>query len=171
MNPWHRWATRFCLVAVAAAAIVSAGCASRSASHHGHGDEGHARPVVVIGPNEGTELWFDPTSQKDVGDGAVFRMKVDHISVPYAEATVITQRLGATGILVHLHTFEDEILYVLSGEGSAVVGEAREEIALEPGSVVYVPKGQWHGVKIDDPVERMEILIVTIPSTIPLKAR
>lgn len=122
------------------------------------------RPAVAVGPSEGTELWFRPSSRQHVGDGAVLTLKIDHISVPHARLMATTQRLGAGGIPVHAHTFEDELLYVVSGRGFAVVGERRKEIPLEPGSLLYVPPDEWHGVRNADPEARMEILLITTPS-------
>jgi quercetin dioxygenase-like cupin family protein len=151
----------------AAIAIACAGCASSRAPHHEHEGEAHHHhhphdhSALVIGPEEGDELWRFPSSETELGGGASVRFKVDYTTVPYASMTVMTEHLAATGIPVHMHLYEDEILYVLSGEGSAVVGEGREMIALEPGSLVYIPKGQWHGAVNADPDNPMEILIVT----------
>jgi quercetin dioxygenase-like cupin family protein len=151
----------------AAVAIASAGCASSPAPHHAHEGAAHHHhhhddhPALVIGPDEGAELWRFPASETELGDGASVRFKLDHLTVPYASMTVMTERLAASGIPVHLHLYEDELLYVLSGEGTAVAGEDRRESAIQPGSLVYIPKGQWHGVVNADPANPMEILIVT----------
>jgi len=147
------------------ASAMAVGCATDTASksaHHHRVDPPHA---VAVGPSEGTELWFLPSSQDAVGAGSVITLKIDHVTVPDAKIMAATQTLAASGIPVHAHTFEDEILYVVKGRGSAIVGENRDEIPLEPGSVVYVPPKEWHGVRNADPNERMEILIVTTPST------
>ncbi len=77
---------------------------------------------------------------------------------------IATQTLGASGIPVHLHTFENELLYVAAGKGSAIVGEDRREIPIEAGSVLYVPTGAWHGLRNEDPAQRVEVLVVTTPA-------
>ncbi len=104
-----------------------------------------------------------PASSDDLGDGALINIKIDRVSVPYASMMVATQTLAADGIPVHLHTFEDELIYVVSGRGAAVVGDGRKEVPIKAGSVLYVPTGEWHGVSNADPEQRMEILLVTTP--------
>jgi mannose-6-phosphate isomerase-like protein (cupin superfamily) len=120
--------------------------------------------ALAVGPSEGTELWFQPSSGQEVGEGAVLTLKIDRISVPHARLMAATQRLGADGIPVHAHTFEDELLYVVSGNGFAIVGQDREQIPLEAGSLLYVPPEEWHGVRNAEPENRMEVLLITTPS-------
>ena len=126
-------------------------------------DEG-SHPAAVIPPGEGDEFWHEPSSQADLGDGAFINIKVARVSVPSTNLVALTQTLAASGIPVHLHTFEDELIYVISGQGAAIVGDDREEVALEAGSVVYIPIGEWHGVRNANPEQRMEILLVTTPA-------
>ncbi len=149
---------------VALAVAGDAGCTFVRASEEERPDRLGPRRAVVIGPSEGTELWFQPSSQESVGDGAVVTVKIDRIAVPYSRMMAAAQKLGAAGIPIHAHTFEDELIYVVSGHGSAIVGDEREEISLGPGSLVYVPSDEWHGVRNADPEHRMEILVVTTPS-------
>jgi len=127
-------------------------------------DSRGSKPAVAVSPSEGTELWFQPSHRDDVGLGAVVTLKIDRVSVPHAHLMAATQRLSADGIPVHAHTFEDELLYVVSGSGVAVVGDEHREIPLEPGSLLYVPPEEWHGVRNVDPESRMEVLLVTTPS-------
>ena len=145
---------------------VAAGCTESGETPRdrraGQNDE---HPVVARAPDEGEELWLQPTSRENLGEGALVNVKIDRISVPYTTMMVATQTLAASGIPVHLHTFEDEVIYVISGRGAAIVGNDHEEVPLEPGSVVYIPTGQWHGLRNADPNRRMEILLVTTPVT------
>ena len=62
------------------------------------------------------------------------------------------------GISLHLHDAEDEILYVISGRGSGVVGEVEREVG--PGSLIYIPQGAWHGMQC---LEEMEIMWIASP--------
>ena len=124
---------------------------------------GHDHAAVVIPPDGGTVRWWNPDSGDNLGAGAIFNLKVDRVSVPYADLMVTSQTTDADGIPVHLHVSEDEILYIVSGEGVAIVGEDRREISVEPGTVVYVPTGEWHGLRNADPSSRMEVLVVTTP--------
>jgi len=127
------------------------------------GEMKSAGPIVAIGPNDGDLRWFEPESPDELGEGGTFSFKVDRLSVPYTNLLTVVQTLAASGVPVHLHTSEDEMLYVVSGQGFAVVGENQDETPIDTGSVIYIPKGEWHGVKNADPDERMEILVVTTP--------
>lgn len=146
-------------VAVLSLLLVLSACSQGARRDHDHA--GH--PAVVVPPGEGTVRWWMPDSADALGEGGRFDLKVDRVSVPYANLMVTTQKTAASGIPVHSHVSEDELLYVLSGSGFAIVGEDRSEIPIETGSVVYVPIGQWHGVRNAEPDARMEILVVTTP--------
>jgi quercetin dioxygenase-like cupin family protein len=147
-----------------AASPIAIGCGSDAVSQGQESNRERRHSAVALAPAEGTELWFQPSSQESVGDGAVITLKIDRVTVPHARMMAAAQTLAAAGIPVHAHIFEDELIYVVRGEGVAIVGDAREEIALEPGSVVYIPPEEWHGVRNADPDNRMEILVVTTPS-------
>ena len=75
----------------------------------------------------------------------------------------MTQTLAAVGIPVHLHTHEDELIYIVKGRGFAVSAAGQPEVPIESGSLIYVPIGEWHGLRNANPDERMEILLVTTP--------
>jgi mannose-6-phosphate isomerase-like protein (cupin superfamily) len=56
---------------------------------------------------------------------------------------MITQDVSpGTSIPVHLHEKEDEIIFIQAGTGEAMVGDVN--VALEPGSMLFVPQGTWH---------------------------
>jgi mannose-6-phosphate isomerase-like protein (cupin superfamily) len=129
----------------------------------GHWRHGHDHPAVVVPPDEGSVRWWTPASADELGDGAVFNVKIDRVSVPYANLMVSSQTTAVSGIPVHLHTFEEELLYIVDGNGFAIVGEDRRQIPVEPGSVIYIPIGQWHGLRNAEPDRRMEVLVVTTP--------
>lgn len=148
----------FRVTAVFALAVLSA-CSHGGRPRYDHADH----PAVVVPPGEGTVRWWMADEADTLGAGGRLDIKVDRVSVPYANLMVTTQKTAASGIPVHLHVSEDELLYVLSGNGFAIVGEDRREIAIETGSVVYVPIGEWHGVRNAKADERMEILVVTTP--------
>ncbi len=142
-------------VALVGLTVVAAACTEpRETSLPLQAEQTGERPTIARGPDEGLELWVE---------GALLSIKIDRISVPYASMMVLTQTLAANGIPVHLHTFEDELIYVVRGRGAAIVGDDRKEIPIEAGSVLYVPTGEWHGVRNADPDQPMEILLVTTP--------
>lgn len=46
-------------------------------------------------------------------------------------------------IPVHLHDGEDEVFFVHKGTGTAFLNE--DSAAIGEGTVVFIPKGTWHG--------------------------
>jgi mannose-6-phosphate isomerase-like protein (cupin superfamily) len=120
-------------------------------------------PIVAVGPDEGVVRWLQPESAKTLGQGALLNIKIDRLSVPYTNVMVATQKLAASGIPVHIHTWEDEVIYVIKGKGFAVINEDQALVPIQTGSVLYIPLGEWHGLKNNDPKQPMDILLVTTP--------
>lgn len=57
---------------------------------------------------------------------------------------MITQDVTpGTSIPAHLHEREDEIIFIQSGRGEGVIGDAN--VPLAAGSTLFVPQGTWHG--------------------------
>jgi mannose-6-phosphate isomerase-like protein (cupin superfamily) len=60
-----------------------------------------------------------------------------------------TYTVGAVGvkdeIKAHIHKDGDHVLYIVSGQGSMMHGT--QTIALKPGMVVHIPKGEVHSIK------------------------
>jgi quercetin dioxygenase-like cupin family protein len=54
-----------------------------------------------------------------------------------------------TGTLAaaHTHQQEEEILYILAGQGTLLSGE--EQICLEPGVAIFIPPGLPHQIRVD----------------------
>jgi mannose-6-phosphate isomerase-like protein (cupin superfamily) len=120
-------------------------------------------PIIAVGPDEGVVRWLQPDSAKALGQGALLNIKIDRLSVPYTNIMVATQKLAASGIPVHIHTWEDEVIYVIKGQGFAVINEDRTLVPIQTGSVLYIPLGEWHGLKNNDPKEPMAVLLITTP--------
>ena len=76
---------------------------------------------------------------------------------------IATQKLATSGIPVHSHTWEEEMIYVINGHGFALINEEQTSVPIETGSVLYIPIGEWHGLKNADPKAPMDILLVTTP--------
>ena len=130
---------------------------------HTEASEEQIHPAVIKGPMDGEDRWLDPASAESLGEGAFIRIKLDRLDVPYTNMMAVTQTIAADGIPVHLHTYEDELIYVVRGSGFAIAGDDRPEVSLETGSLIYIPIGEWHGLKNADPNERMEVLLITTP--------
>jgi len=62
---------------------------------------------------------------------------------------------------VHLHEDADEVLFIHAGEGYEILGE--EEHAVRSGSLVFVPRGTWHGLRNTSEVEDLVLLVVYSP--------
>ena len=47
------------------------------------------------------------------------------------------------GIPRHVHAYWDEVIYVLHGGGIVALND--EQVPLQKGATIFVPKGVWHG--------------------------
>jgi quercetin dioxygenase-like cupin family protein len=54
---------------------------------------------------------------------------------------------GGTLAAAHTHAAEEEIIYILSGQGAILAGE--QQARLEPGVAVYIPPGLAHQIRAD----------------------
>jgi mannose-6-phosphate isomerase-like protein (cupin superfamily) len=131
-------------------------------SHAAQQQDGNT-PIVAVGSAEGVVRWLNPDSAAVLGSGALLNVKIDRLSVPHTTMMVATQKLAATGIPVHIHKWEDELLYVIKGRGFAVINEGQTPVPIETGSVLYIPLGEWHGLRNVDPKDPMDVLLVTTP--------
>ena len=122
-----------------------------------------AHDIVAVGADQGVERWLAPDAADDLGAGARINIKVDRISVPYTSMMVAEQRLAASGIPVHAHVWEDEVIYILSGQGAAIVGPDQQKVPVEKGTTLYIPMGGWHGLVNGSETDRLEALFVTTP--------
>lgn len=120
-------------------------------------------PIVAVGSAEGVVRWLQPDSAPELGAGALLNIKIDRLSVPHTNMMVATQKLAASGIPVHSHTWEDEVIYVIKGRGFAVINAEQTSVPIETSSVLYIPIGEGHGLKNTDPKDPMDILLVTTP--------
>jgi mannose-6-phosphate isomerase-like protein (cupin superfamily) len=60
----------------------------------------------------------------------------------------------------HAHAGSDKVYYVIEGSGSISVGD--EERTAEPGTVVFAPAGEPHGVSNPGP-GRLRVLVFMAP--------
>jgi quercetin dioxygenase-like cupin family protein len=130
---------------------------------HAPPQQAEKTPIVAVGSAEGVARWLQPDSAQALGAGALLQIKIDRLSVPHTTMMIATQKLAASGIPVHSHTWEDEMIYVINGRGVAIINEGQTSVPIETGSVLYIPMGEWHGLKNADPKAPMDILLVTTP--------
>lgn len=71
---------------------------------------------------------------------------------------------GGTLAASHTHQEEEEILYILAGQGALLSGE--QEVSLEPGVAVFIPPGLPHQIRVDG-VEPLKLVTVFSPPVTP----
>jgi quercetin dioxygenase-like cupin family protein len=96
-------------------------------------------PASIVGAAEG-ELVMLGARRSPV------RVKVDSRGGRASRLGMITEDLApGTGIPVHRHLAEDEIIFIHRGTGTVTIGEARHPA--DTGATVFVPQGVWHGLE------------------------
>lgn len=76
-------------------------------------------------------------------------------------AAIMEHIAPGDGIPVHLHQSEDEIIFIHEGEGRLRLDE--KEIAVAQGSLAYVPRGTWHGLR--NSASKGDLIIVAVYSS------
>ena len=98
-----------------------------------------ASPGVIVHGNEGLKIPATP-------DGRVITIKIDSEQTPGLRMSMIAEDLPPKAeIRVHLHSNEDEIIFIRMGTGVATLGD--REVPVAAGATVYVPQGVWHGLR------------------------
>jgi quercetin dioxygenase-like cupin family protein len=114
------------LAAVTVAALISALPATA-----------HDSKGLVLGPDEGERLirrWGYP-----------FLMKVDEINGGAKQFVVGSEKLPpGKSIQVHRHDYAEEILVIMAGKGTAVLGD--KKVSIDPGTLVFIPQHTWAGL-------------------------
>lgn len=94
---------------------------------------------VIVHGDEGLKI--PPTP-----DGRVLMITIDSEQTPGLRMSMIAEDLPPKSeIRVHLHQREDEIIFIRMGTGVATLGD--REVPVAAGATVYVPQGQWHGLR------------------------
>jgi mannose-6-phosphate isomerase-like protein (cupin superfamily) len=120
-------------------------------------------PATVVDPDDAEVRWLMPAGADDLGTGIEVRMLVEYERLPHATLGAFVLSV-ASGILVHAHHWQSEIIYVVAGSGVALVGDGDEEVPIRAGSTLYVPERAWHGFRNTDGENRLELLIITRPA-------
>jgi mannose-6-phosphate isomerase-like protein (cupin superfamily) len=97
--------------------------------------------------------WRGTVLRADEGDlmisgrrRAPMLLKVDSAVAHGATMSMLVSEVASgAAIPVHLHQREDEIIFLHTGQGIVTLGDQRVPCAA--GSMLYAPKGVWHGVE------------------------
>ena len=71
---------------------------------------------------------------------------------------------GGTLAAPHTHETQEEIIYILSGEGAIITDE--ETVRLEPGLAVFIPPGLSHRIRADGS-EPLKLVTLFSPPVVP----
>ena len=75
-----------------------------------------------------------------------------------------TEIPSGSNIVVHRHDLTEEILFVHKGSGTLLLGD--EEIEVEEGSTIYVPRGTYHGLENESGNDIVIAFVATPPDLI-----
>lgn len=96
---------------------------------------GHGSAYVV--PDEGGDVL--------IRKGNTVKIKVDFTTGSQRMAMGTQHLEPGSGIPLHRHDAEDEILFVHEGEGVAILDGTKTVV--KKGGTIYIPHGTWHGVE------------------------
>jgi quercetin dioxygenase-like cupin family protein len=71
---------------------------------------------------------------------------------------------GGTLAAAHTHAAEEEVIYILSGQGAILAGE--QQARLQPGVAVYIPPGLAHQIRADGD-EPLKLVTLFSPPVTP----
>ena len=116
-------------------ALLSAWPLQAHEGGHGKKREGKERRGYVLKPGEGEKL------------GPVRIIKASPDSGTQGGVMVLDELPPGFTTGVHVHTTADEFFYIISGRGTATIGE--KDIAIGPGDIVFVSAGGDHAMSVD----------------------
>lgn len=110
-------------------------------------------PTAFMGHAQAGQGWGGVVLQASEGESLItgrrrarLSIKVDSARVAALPMSMVVSEVdpGAT-IPVHRHTYEDELIFIHTGEGVVTLGE--REVAVTAGAMLYGPRAIWHGVR------------------------
>lgn len=92
----------------------------------------------IVPPGQGEVLELGPPNA-----GKII-ITVDPKNTGETRFCMLIQMLNPGGVVpVHLHEREEQILFFYAGHGRASLDD--QEMEVQPGTTVYVPRQMWHG--------------------------
>lgn len=97
------------------------------------------------------------------GGTAGARVLLDESTVPGLKEASMTELIMLPGTVVpeHVHERSAELLYILEGRGMMQLADQLLEV--KPGTVVFIPAGVKHSVRLDTKVEPLRAIQVYTP--------
>jgi quercetin dioxygenase-like cupin family protein len=93
---------------------------------------------VVVNENEGEAF--------RLRDGrAVVKIKISKRQGPSSMSLLTSTVAVNDAIRIHKHLNEDEIFFIRQGSGAFTLGQ--KEYDVKAGSLIFIPKGVWHGLR------------------------
>jgi quercetin dioxygenase-like cupin family protein len=71
---------------------------------------------------------------------------------------------GGTLAAAHSHPAEEEIIYILAGQGAILAG--KQQVPLQPGVAVFIPPGLAHQIRVDGD-EPLKLVTLFSPPVTP----
>lgn len=93
---------------------------------------------VIVNENEGEAF--------RLRDGrAVVKIKISKRQGPTSMSVLTSTVATNDAIHIHKHLNEDEIFFIRQGTGLFTLGEKEHNVQV--GSLIFIPKGVWHGLR------------------------
>ncbi|MGI9539863.1 MAG: cupin domain-containing protein [Miltoncostaeaceae bacterium] len=107
---------------------------------------------VLTGPDSGEKVTY--------GNGSSAELKVTGEQTDGEYAALLYRVKPGDEPPLHTHSHEDEMVHVIDGEVTAIVGEA--EIPVGPGAYAALPRGIPHTIRVTS--EEAVLLITAVPA-------
>ena len=99
-------------------------------------------PGLVLSPDEGEVYFIGPEGRSRL------TIKVDKRDKGVEAFSLLTEDIApGDGVPIHKHAAEEELIYIAQGRGVFTFGD--EEYEVVPGSMAFVPRGVWHGLRVE----------------------
>ena len=97
-------------------------------------------PDLMLDPDEGEVYFIGPSGRSRL------TIKVDKRDKGVEALSLLTEDIvPGEGIPIHKHAAEEELIYIAHGHGVFTFGDDEHEVV--SGSMAFVPRGVWHGLR------------------------
>lgn len=104
------------------------------------------KPVATNAKSTGLILQADEGERMTRRWGLPMTIKIDPVNGGSKRLLVGTEDLSpGKSIPVHKHSHCDEVVIVLQGSGTAILGEQRRDVST--GAIIFIPEEEWVGME------------------------